>query len=113
MTEEFKTERAACEPAPGEWHGGMSWGGYVGVWADDDYLVHATRPSPECLATVAVMAAGKDLLAACEAIHDRLDYLQGLWGAEGVTQSQIQTLKAAIEKARTIKMFDFDREDDE
>jgi hypothetical protein len=47
-----------------------------------------------------LIAAAPDLLEACESIHADLDYLQRLWGPEGVTQRAVEKLEAAIRKAK-------------
>lgn len=48
----------------------------------------------------AVIAAAPDLVAACQAVAARLDYLSNLWGQEGVTRTLQDQLRAAIAKAR-------------
>jgi hypothetical protein len=50
-------------------------------------------------ANVCLIAAAPDLLEACQAVAAKLDYLQQLWGKEGVTEGVAQKLQAAIAKA--------------
>jgi hypothetical protein len=45
--------------------------------------------------------AAPELLEACQAVAMKLDYLQQLWGKEGVTEGVAQKIRLAIAKATT------------
>ena len=44
--------------------------------------------------------AAPDLLDACEAMLNRLDYLRNLWGDEGVTRTLCDQVRAAVARAK-------------
>lgn len=90
------------EPTPGDWQyhdtGRLIKCGphvIIGFLYQDNEV-----RSQQVAANGYVMAAAPELLAACEAIHARLDYIQTLWGKKGVTDGQVRLLKDAIAKAR-------------
>jgi hypothetical protein len=53
----------------------------------------------EAEANARLATAAPDLLAACKAVLSKLDYLQQLWGQEGVTRGVTDKLRAAIARA--------------
>lgn len=75
------------------------------VYADRDgdaecpSIADVDGDSPEADANARLIAAAPDLLAVCELVLARLDYLQSLWGKEGVTDAVVQTIREAVIKA--------------
>lgn len=67
------------------------------VMADGAAITIACPPSE---ADARLIAAAPDLLAACEQVLSRLDYLTELWGQEGVTRGVQDALRAALAKAK-------------
>ena len=43
-----------------------------------------------------------DLLEACETVLKHLDYLQELWGKEGVTNTVAESVRAAVARAKGV-----------
>lgn len=56
-------------------------------------------PDAEAWANARLIASAPDLLAACQQVLARLDYLTSLWGQEGVTRGVADQLRAAVAKA--------------
>jgi hypothetical protein len=74
----------------------------LGMPVDHDVLVctgdGGIMADPE---DAAIVAAAPDLLAACEAVIDRLDYLRSLWGDEAITRNVADQVRAAVARATT------------
>ena len=69
--------------------------GYIAVASG-----RASAKWDEVMANAHLIAAAPDLLAACESVLTKLDYLVNLWGAEGVTRTIQDQLRAVVEKAK-------------
>lgn len=54
----------------------------------------------EAQANANLIAASTDLLAACEAVVAKIDYLRSVWGDEAITKGVCDQIHAAIAKAK-------------
>jgi hypothetical protein len=101
---------------PGPWvvrHFPTARGGTMAAWILDalpdqdgkviaNAIATAAGTNEDMDANARLIAAAPDLLAACEAILDKLDYLRDLWGDEGVTRSLCGKVRTAVLNAKTI-----------
>lgn len=74
------------------------------VFAEGEGLICEVFPlRAEYEANGRLLAASKDLHEALQAVAYQLDYLQGLWGKENVTDRVAEKVKAALAKAHGAK----------
>lgn len=106
----------SCKHTPGPWQAGRpdmrtivdgvpsKWIYGPEVEGGDGYLAvasgRASSDWDEVMANARLIAAAPDLLAACETVLTKLDYIVNLWGAEGVTRTIQDQLRAAVAKAK-------------
>ena len=98
------------EPTPGPWtweYSDLELTRPIALTGPEGYLdvltVCEDAVGPRAYATaanMALIAAAPDLLAACEAVLDRLDYLRGLWGDEAITRRLGDQIRAAVTATR-------------
>lgn len=54
----------------------------------------------DSVANARLISAAPELLAACEQVLHKLDYLHGLWGAEAVSRRVADLCRTAVRKAK-------------
>lgn len=85
---------------PGPWRHERTLGGGYEVWPGCGLApVAKAYRRHEVEANARLIAAAPTLYLACKAALDRLDYLQQLWGAEGVTTGLADMLRSAVARA--------------
>lgn len=85
-------------PGPWEYHDS------TGIITGDDgstLICDGLKSSlPEVRANAHLIASAPAMYDALALVADRLDYLENLWGSEGVTRTIADRVKAAIAQAR-------------